>query len=134
MWVGLGIRGPLAFVWEDVVDGPEGEHDEAEGGVGRVEAVGPVDDEPHPAVESFVAGIVDPEPHGGEDPVASFADRLGGGDERLEPAARRLRAEPVEQFADLVFGEVGELTRPAAPPSVRRPATGRRPGVAVCGG
>ena len=70
MWVDLGICGPTAFVWEDVVDGSEGDHDEGEGGVGGVEAVGPVDDEPDPSVESFVAGVVDPESHCGEDAVA----------------------------------------------------------------
>src|ERR1019366_1700343 len=106
MWVDSGIGGSLAFMREDVVDGPEGEHDEAEGGVGGVEAVGAVDDEPHPPVESFVAGVVDAEPDGGEDPVAPFADRVGGGDEWLETAALCLGAEPVEEHPDLRFGEV----------------------------
>ncbi len=36
----------------------EGDHDQGEGGVGGVEAVGPVDDEPDAPVESFVAGVV----------------------------------------------------------------------------
>jgi hypothetical protein len=48
MWVvSLGIW-PL-FVWEDVVDGSESGHDQGDGdgGAGGVEAVGPVDDEPH---------------------------------------------------------------------------------------
>ena len=58
----------VGVLWEDVVDGSEGEHDEGEGGVGGVEAVGRVDDEPYPAIESFVAGVVDAESHGGEDP------------------------------------------------------------------
>jgi len=54
MWVvSLGIW-PL-FVWEDVVDGSESGHDQGDGGAGGVEAVGPVDDEPHVPVESFVA-------------------------------------------------------------------------------
>ena len=42
-------------MWEDVVDGSEGGHDQGEGGAGGAEAVGPVDDEPHVPVESFVA-------------------------------------------------------------------------------
>src|SRR6266508_4804358 len=106
MWVDLGISGFGSFVWEDVVDGSEGEDDEGEGGVGGVEAVGPVDDEPYSPVESFVAGVVDAEPDGGEDAVASFADRFGCGDERFQAAALCFGAEAVEQLADLVFGEV----------------------------
>jgi hypothetical protein len=34
MWVDLGIRGPIAFVWQYVVDGSKRDHDEGEGGVG----------------------------------------------------------------------------------------------------
>jgi hypothetical protein len=44
-------------VWEDVVDGSEGDHDQGEGGAGGVEAVGPVDDQADAPVESFVAGV-----------------------------------------------------------------------------
>ncbi len=106
MWVILGIGGQLAFVGEDVFDGPEGDHDEGEGGVGGVEAVGPVDDEADSPVESFVAGVVDAEADGGEDAISAFADRLGRGDERFEAAARGLRAEPVEEHSDFVFGQV----------------------------
>ena len=43
-----------SFVWEDVVDGSEGGHDQGEGGAGGAEAVGPVDDELHVPVDSFV--------------------------------------------------------------------------------
>jgi len=46
------------------------------------------------------------EPDGGEDACASFADCLGDGDEWFEPAARRFRAEAVEEHPDLCFGEV----------------------------
>lgn len=92
MWMNSRIRGPRAFVWEDVVDGSEGEHDEGERGVGRVEAVGPVGDEPHPPVESLVAGVVDPESHGSEDALAPLVDRFGRRDERLEAARLCLRA------------------------------------------
>ena len=45
-------------MWQDMVDGSEGEHDEAECSVGGVEALGTAGDETHPAVEAFVAGIV----------------------------------------------------------------------------
>jgi hypothetical protein len=53
MWVVLGIRS--SFVWEDVVDGSEGDHDqgEGEGGAGGVEAVSPVDDQADTPVESL---------------------------------------------------------------------------------
>jgi hypothetical protein len=43
MWVDLGIW--ASFVWEDVVDGSEGDHDQGEGGTGGVEPMGPVDDQ-----------------------------------------------------------------------------------------
>ena len=35
MWVDFGIWS--SFVWEDVVDGAEGDHDQGEGGAGGVE-------------------------------------------------------------------------------------------------
>jgi len=103
-------------VGEDVFDGSEGEHDEGEGSVGGVEAVGPVDYEPDPPVQSLVAGVVDPESHGGKDPGAAFADRLGRGDERLKPAPRRLRAEPVEESGDVIDGQVAGGTPLSALP------------------
>ena len=59
---------PATLVWQDVLDGSEREHDEAEGGVGGVEAVGPVDDEPDAPIEAFVAGIVDAESNGRQYP------------------------------------------------------------------
>src|ERR1035438_10743076 len=34
-----------SFVWEDVVDGSEGDHDQGEGGAGGVEPICPVDDQ-----------------------------------------------------------------------------------------
>lgn len=59
-WVDSGIRASAPFVWEDVLDGPEDEHDEAKCGVGGVHAAGPVDDEASSAVQFLVAGIVPP--------------------------------------------------------------------------
>jgi hypothetical protein len=51
-------------VWEDVVDGSEGDHDhdqgEGEGEGGGVEAVGPVDDQAHAPVESQNHGSAAP--------------------------------------------------------------------------
>ena len=43
MWVTSGIVG-LSFVRENVGDGSEGEHDEAERGIGCVKAISAVDD------------------------------------------------------------------------------------------
>ena len=42
---------------QDMLDGSEGEHDQAERGVGGVEAVGAVDDQAYPAVQAFVSGV-----------------------------------------------------------------------------
>src|SRR5664279_5238976 len=60
MWVGLGIHGCCALVWQDVVDGSEGEHDQAEGCVGGVKSVGAVDDEPDAAVGPSCRALVMP--------------------------------------------------------------------------
>src|SRR5665811_372362 len=108
MWVDLGICGPTAFVWEDVVDGSEGDHDEGEGegGAGGVEAIGPVDDQAYAPVESFVAGVVDAQPDRGQDPGPSFADGAGEGDERFQAAALCFGAEPVQQERDVGFVQV----------------------------
>jgi len=106
MWVVSGICALAAFVWQDVFDGSEGEHDEAERGVGGVEAVGAVDDEPNPPVEAFVAGVVDSQAHRGQDAGTALANGPGCGDERFEAGALRLGAEPVEKLAHFVFGEV----------------------------
>ena len=73
-------------MWEDVVDGSEGDHDQGEGGAGGVEAVGPVDDQADAPVESFVAGVVDAKADGCQDPGSSFADGGGEGD-ALSPVA-----------------------------------------------
>jgi hypothetical protein len=54
-------------VWQDVVDGSDGEHDKAEGCACGVKSVGAVDDEPHAPVQSFVSGVVDAQADGGED-------------------------------------------------------------------
>ncbi len=42
----------------------------------------------------------------GQDAFLAFADGLGRGDEGLEPDARRLRAEAVDEEADVFFCEV----------------------------
>jgi len=44
-------------VWEDVVDGSEGDHDQGEGGASGVEPISPVDDQAHAPVESLVPGV-----------------------------------------------------------------------------
>src|ERR1035437_3607347 len=132
MWVDSGIHRRLTLVRKDMFNRPECEHDESEYSAGEVEAVAPVDDEPHPPVEAFVAGIVDPEFHGRQDRLFAFADGLGQGDEALESAALCLRTESVEEHADLVVGEVAGEDQLAVPPSVDRPATGRLLVASVC--
>ena len=62
-------------MWEDVVDGSEGDHDQGAGGAGGVEPISPVDDQADAPIESFVPSIVDAEPDRCEDPGSSFADR-----------------------------------------------------------
>jgi hypothetical protein len=72
----------------------------------------PIDDDTHPPVESFVPGVVHSESYRGQDAFAPFADGFGQGDEGFHPAALSSRAEPVEQGADLVFGEIPGEDRP----------------------
>jgi len=86
MWVGSGICGPMSFVWEHMLDRSERDHDEGECCVGGVEAVAPVDDEPHPSVQSFVTCVVHSEADGGEDAFAPFADGACDGDEGFQSA------------------------------------------------
>ena len=57
MWVDLGIQFWHTLVRKDVVDRTEGEHDEPEGSIRAVEAVGPVDDEADPAIEPLVLAV-----------------------------------------------------------------------------
>jgi len=97
---------------KDVFDRSEGEHDEAECGVGGVEAVGPVDDEPDPPVQALVPGIVHAEADCSQDALPPFADGFGQRDEGFQSAALCSRAEPVEESANLVFGEVACEDRP----------------------
>ena len=66
-----------SFVWEDMVDGAEADHDESESSPGTVEPVGAVDDEPNATVEALVAGVVDTQPDRREYPGPVLADRLG---------------------------------------------------------
>src|SRR5664280_1498383 len=95
-----------SLVWQDVVDGSEGEHDQAEGCVGGVKSVGAVDDEPDAAVEAFVSGVGDAQAYGGEDARSSLSDGAGQGDEGREAAAGCLGAEPIEQDTDVGFVQV----------------------------
>ena len=124
MWVDSGIGDPVTLVRQDVLDRPERQHDEAECRVGRVEAVGAVDDETDAPVQAFVAGIVHAKSNGGQDARTPLADGLGRGDERFEATALCLRAEPVEEDADLLLGQVaGEdgpkgLLQRVGPPQV----------------
>src|ERR1700677_849473 len=106
MWVTSGIVDLLLFVRKYVGDRPESEHDKAESCIGRVEAVGPVDDQTDATIEAFVLRVVDPESPRGQDPLLALADGLGRGDEGLEPAARRLRVEAFDEDAHVVFAEV----------------------------
>ena len=106
MWVDLGIGFWHTLVGKDVVDRAEGEHDEPEGRFRGVEAVGAVDDEPDAPIEAFVLGIVDTEADRGEDPLFALANGLRDGDEGLEAAPLRLRAEPVEELAYVVLVQV----------------------------
>jgi len=57
MWADSGIGVPATFMWQDMLDRPEREHDEAERRVGGVETVGAIHDEPHAPIEAFVPGI-----------------------------------------------------------------------------
>ena len=106
MWVDSGINYWHTLMGKDVLDRPEGQHDEPEGRIRGVEAVGAVDDETHPAVEPFVLCVVDAETDRCQDARSPFADRLGDGDEGLEPASRCLGTESVEELADLALGKV----------------------------
>jgi hypothetical protein len=68
-------------------DGAAGEQHEGQRGSGAVEAVGAPCDEPDLVVECFGAGVGQAQAHGGEDPVAVFADGLGEADEGCHAAA-----------------------------------------------
>src|SRR5665811_1676717 len=106
MWVDSGIRSGLTLMGKDVFNRSERDHDERKGGVGGVEAVGPIDDEADPPIQSLVSGIVHSEPHRRQDALAPFANGLAQRDEGLHPAALCSSTEPVEQHGGLVFGEV----------------------------
>ena len=89
-----------------MVDGSEGEHDQAEGCVSGVKSVGAVDDEPDTSVEAFVSGVGDAQVYRGEDARSSLSDGAGQGDEGREAAAGCLGAEPIEQDTDVGFVQV----------------------------
>lgn len=93
---------------ENVRDRSECHHDESERRGGGVQAVGPINDEPHALIESLVADIVHAEAKRGEYSrlALALANGLGRDDERFEPAALCPRAEPVEHHGDLVLVEV----------------------------
>src|SRR5664279_848397 len=112
MWVDSGIRCGLTLMREDVFNRSERDHDESKSGVGGVEAVGPIDDEADPPIQSLVSGVVHSESHRRQDALAPFANGLGQADEGLHPAALCSRTEPVEQHGDLVFCEVAGQAGP----------------------
>src|SRR5450759_202032 len=86
MWVDSGIRCGLTLRREDVFNRSERDHDESKCGVGGVEAVGPIDDEADPPIQSLVPCIVDSESHRRQDALAALANGLGQADEGLHPA------------------------------------------------
>ena len=94
---GLGICVHGSLVWQDVVDGSEGEHDQREGCVCGVKSVGAVDDEPHAPVQSFVSGVVDAQAYRGDFAHSLLPDGAGHGQEGREVAAGCLGADPIKQ-------------------------------------
>jgi hypothetical protein len=74
-------------VWELEVDGSAGEHDGGEGGLGAVEAVGPVDDESYLVVQSLMGSVGEAAVDGGGDPVSMFPYCAGCFDEFGDSAA-----------------------------------------------
>jgi len=68
--------------WQDVVDGSEGEHDQAEGCVCGVKSAGAVDDEPDASVEAFVSLM--PRCIAAEDAGSLLPDGAGRGQEGRE--------------------------------------------------
>ena len=67
----------------------EGEHYERQCRPGGVEAVGPVHDHPHAAVERFVTGVIDAQADGSQYALPVLADRLRERYEGPEPAPGR---------------------------------------------
>jgi len=110
MWVISGPSGSL--VWQDVGDGTDGQHDECQRRVGGMESVGAVHDHSDASAERLVARVVHSQAHRGQYPRPVGADRLGQGDEGPESAASGLRAEPVEERADLLGRQVPVEDRP----------------------
>lgn len=85
-------------MWELEVDGAGSQHDEGEGGVGSVEAVGASDDQPDLCVESFDATVRDTVLDGVEDQVTALTHRGSGFDERREAGSLSARTPGVEAF------------------------------------
>lgn len=87
-------------------DGSAGEHDEGEGGCGRVEPEGAADDETNSIVQSLEASVVDAQLDGGEDPFSVSADGAACSDEGGESAALGPGAPAVQHVGDFVGVEV----------------------------
>lgn len=96
----------VEFVWRLEADGAAAEHHERECRVGGVEAVGASGDEADFVVQRLGAALVDPEPDCVKDPVAVTADRLAEADERLQPAAGGFAEEPIDEYADVLDGQL----------------------------
>ena len=69
------------------MDGSGSEHDEGEGGIGGVEAVGPSGDEADFGVEAFHASIRDAVFDRVEDDVSALTNRFRCFDERSKPGS-----------------------------------------------
>src|SRR5574337_57289 len=94
MWMALCV------VWEFEGDGPAGQENEREGGLGAVEAVGAADEEADLGVEPFVAAVREPALGGGVDAGAVFTDGTPGFDELGDAAALGPSAPAIQQFDD----------------------------------
>lgn len=94
------------------MDGSGSEHDEGEGGIGGVEAVGPSGDEADFGVEAFDSAVADAVFDGVQDEVSAVTHRLGGLDERGETGSLCAGTPPVKQFGGFVAGEVAGEDRP----------------------
>src|SRR5450830_1192134 len=100
MWVALFVVREGQGCWS------AGEHDEGEGGLGGVEAVGASGHRADLVVQSFVAPVRQLPFDRGGDPGAVSADRGAGLDELRDPAALGPGAPPLEEIHDVTGGQV----------------------------
>ena len=82
MWMTVGV------VWQLEFDGSAGQHDQCEGGVGAVEAVGTSDEQSDFGVEAFVTPIGQPALDRGVDAGAVLGDGARSFDELGDTAAQ----------------------------------------------